>query len=79
MIELKKAATLANNTQKHLVVSGCVDIGDRYAFSFETKDGDILPGTPIVCVAKENGKVSYMSIPPMENLDILNNGITVAI
>lgn len=79
MITLGKAVKIARNTQKYLVVSECVDIGDRYAFSFETADGEIPPGTPVVCVAKNNGRVTYMSIPPLENLDILNGGNPVDI
>ena len=79
MITVEDACELAKKEMKKLNIIGCVDIGDRYAFFFGLNKDDIPPGTPIICVSKENGKISYMTIPPIENIDILNGGKDVVI
>ena len=79
MITIEKACELAKKEMKGLNIIGCVDIGDRYAFSFGVDKDNIPPGTPTVGVAKENGKISYITIPPIENIDILCKGKEVII
>lgn len=74
LIDLKKACSIAKKEFKDLELINCIDIGDKYVFSFGVNKDDVPPGLPIVCVQKENGKVSYMTIPPLENLKILENG-----
>lgn len=56
-----------------------VDIGNAYAFCLERKDGEILPGDCPITVDKNSGKVDLLTIPPIENLDMLVNGKGVAI
>ena len=79
MITIEKACELAKKEIKNLNIIGCVDIGDKYAFSFGFDKDNIPPGTPMIGVAKENGKISHITIPPIENIDILNNGKEVII
>ena len=74
MITVKEACKLAKVEMEGMKVYSCLDIGDRYAFSFCAENGDLIPGTTIICVSKENGKASFMSIPPMENLKLLQAG-----
>ena len=58
-----------------LIISRCIDIGEKYAFSFRLEnEAPVPPGIPIICVDKNSGEISYMTIPPLTNLDILKNG-----
>ena len=71
---------IAKAEMPNLEVFECIYIGDRYVFSFMAKESDLLPpGTPIVCVDKENGEVTYMPNSPFENLDILDHGKQIPI
>lgn len=74
--ELKR---IAQNEFKDMVIVSCKDIGDSFAFSYETKDGDVIPDVPIVCVDKSDGNVKYMTIPPIENLKKLEKGKEIQI
>lgn len=73
MITIREACELVKKEMKGLDIAECVDIGDKYIFSF-VFDDEIPPGTPMIGVAKENGEISYFTIPPIQNIDILNNG-----
>ena len=73
MITIQKARELAKKEMKEYTIIGCVDIGDEYVFSFAF-DGELVPGTPMISVAKKDGKTSYFTIPPVENIAILDNG-----
>lgn len=72
MIELKKAYEKAHKEFPDYKLIECVDIGDAYAFYFSP--GDSIPGVPYVAVNKETEAVSYLTIPPFENLKIIQNG-----
>lgn len=50
----------------------CVDIGDRLAFYFEPSEP--TPGIPYVVVNKNSGQVTYLTIPPLQNLALIRNG-----
>lgn len=73
MITIKEAKTKAKAEMPELEVVSCVDIGNKYAFSFGIDKDNIPPGTPIVCVNKENGKITHLTIPPIENIAVLEN------
>lgn len=70
---------IAQNEFKDMVIVSCKDIGDSLAFSYETMDGDVIPGVPIVSVSKSDGTVDYMTIPPIENLEKLEKGKEIQI
>lgn len=75
MIVFKEVQKIAQRELPDLDIMQCTDIGDRFAFSFGIKaTDDVPPGTPIICVDKSNGKVSYLTIPPIETLDLLEKG-----
>lgn len=74
MITVKKACELAKAEAEGLRVCSCVDIGDKYVFSFSAENGDLIPGTPVISVSKENGSLGYINIPPLENLKLLQAG-----
>ena len=78
MITIQKACELAKKEMKEYDIIDCVDIGDEYVFSFSL-DGEIVPATPMISIAKKNGKLSYFTIPPIENIDVLNNGTKIDI
>jgi hypothetical protein len=51
----------------------CTDIGDGYAFAFGA-EGEPIIGAPVFVVDKESGALSYLNIPPRENLALLKSG-----
>ena len=55
----------------------CLDIGDGYAFFFSPEP--IPPGLPIVTVDKISGNIGFLTIPPLENLDLLDKGKEIPI
>lgn len=77
MIDHITAKKKAEKEMPDLRVESCFDIGDRYAFSFCTASGDIPPGTPFVCIDKQGGEVSFLPIPPLDNLDIIEAGTEI--
>ena len=80
MINLQSAMRIAENEMPDLEIKECTDIGNQFAFGFGLKKSDeIPPGTPIICVDKETGKVSEMTIPPLENLDLLSAGTIIPV
>lgn len=71
-----------HDIEKVFTIKSGVDIGDRYVFCIDFKTADPqrqTPGLPMVCVNKETGEITDMTIPPMENLDILNRGKDIEI
>ena len=76
MISLKKGKEIAVKEFSEFPICEIIDIGNLWAFCFDSGDPPV-PGVPVVTVSKENGKTGYLSIPPLENLDILNSGIVV--
>lgn len=77
MITHLEARAIAEKQMPGLHAVSCIDIGDRFAFSFADKKGRVPPGTPFVCVHKESEEVSEILVPPIENLDILEAGTIV--
>lgn len=59
---------------KEGALTNCYDIG--YAFAFYFDEGD---GSPFVIIDKSSGEKSYMHIPPISNIEILENGEPVPI
>ena len=74
MITVKDAKNIAKAEMPELEIIACVDIDNKYAFSFGVDKDNIPPGTPIICVDKTDGKVSHLTIPPIENIAVLENG-----
>jgi len=72
------AAIDASTKYKSAEVIGCTDIGDRYVFDFGV-NGEPLIGAPSFVVNKETGDITYISVPPIENLKVLKKGISVDI
>lgn len=80
MIEFKEVQKIAQNELPDLDIMQCTDVGDRFAFVFGIKaTDDVPPGTPIICVGKSDGKISYLTIPPIENIDLLEKGQNVSL
>lgn len=70
MITLDVAKEIAQKCFPDYPFFSIVDIEDKWAFSYDTP----IPGLPFICVDKENGSVSELCVPPIENLHIINNG-----
>lgn len=77
MIDLKKAKAICKKEYSEFPIDEIIDIGDMWAFTFDSGEPPV-PGAPIITVRKEDGKVGYITIPPIENLEILNNGTIIA-
>jgi hypothetical protein len=73
-MDIKEAKTIVQKTITDYPINLIVDIGDSWAFGFDTGE-PAVPGIPFVCINKHNGKTSYLTIPPLENLNMIHNGI----
>lgn len=76
MISLSEAKQIAVKECNEYPVAEIVDIGNRWAFCFDTGDPPI-PDVPPVTVDKETGAVGWLTVPPLENLTILDEGKVV--
>lgn len=74
MITYEEAYKKAKKENEDLKIISCVDIGEKYVFSFGIDKDNIPPGIPMVSVSKGNAKVEYFTIPPLENIDLLEKG-----
>ena len=80
MIDFREAQKIAKNEMPGLDIIQCIDIGTRFAFLFGVKSTDVVPpGTPIICINKSDGKISYLTIPPLENSDLLEKGQIISL
>lgn len=77
MITAKEAYLKAKNEFPDFPLVECVDIGDRYAFYFSP--GEDAVGVPYVTVEKDDGNVGFLTIPPLENLDLISKGKRIKI
>lgn len=84
MITYKKACEIANGIRQKefpsFKYSHVVDIADRWSFSFSVYSPDdrrTMTPAPSFFVFKEDGRVEWYGIPPLENLDILESGKTI--
>lgn len=74
MITYEEAYKRANNEYEDLKTISCIDIGEKYVFSFGIDKDDIPPGVPMVSISKKNAKVGYLTISPFENIELLEKG-----
>ena len=77
MITYKEACDITNKVRNE-VAPGCkhtlvVELEDRWAFTL-TVYGEVLLQPPTFFVFKDDGRVEWFSIPPIENLDLLEMG-----
>ena len=77
MITYKEACEITNKVRnevapdyKHTLV---VELEDRWAFIL-TVCGEAMLQPPTFFVFKDDGRVEWFSIPPIENLDLLMQG-----
>ena len=77
MITPKEAYNKAKKEALDFPLLWCLDIDDRYAFFFSPEP--IPPGLPIVTVNKTSGNIGFLTIPPLENIDLLNKGKEIKI
>lgn len=70
MITLERAKGIAQKQFPEFPIFDIRDIGGKWAFSYDTA----APGIPFVCVSKSNGSVDYLTVPPIENLGIIEKG-----
>ena len=76
MISLERAKEIAIQNFSEYQIGEIIDIGNRWAFCYDSGEPPV-PGSFIVTVKKEDGKADWMTVPPFENLDILNNGTVI--
>lgn len=70
MVTLENAKNIARNQYPNYPIFSITDIGDKWVFNYDTP----VPDIPFVCINKVSGAVSLLTVPPLENLDIIENG-----
>lgn len=68
MIDLQRAIEIASKEIPNYPVSRVLDMVDCFAVEFNTGDFPV-PGVPMVLVNKSTQAVAFLTIPPVENLD----------
>lgn len=76
MITLEKAKSIVKKQLFEYSIEEIVDIGESWAFCFDTGENP-LPGVHIIAVSKTDGNVKKITIPPLENIDLLEGGKTI--
>nr|DAW60564.1 MAG TPA: immunity protein [Caudoviricetes sp.] len=76
MITIAEAKKLAAGSYNEYPIREILDIGDRWAFRYDSGVPPV-PGVPTVTVDKETGEVEWLTVPPLENLALLNAGKVV--
>ena len=88
VIDLKKAYEIVSarvkssygvaSEEDKLKITGCIDIGDRWTFSFEY-DGQSIKGAPLLTVEKSTGKLGSLHLPREDNFKLLKDGTEINI
>lgn len=78
MVTLKEAYSTAQKEFPGYKLVECVDIGKAYAFYF-SPGKEAVPGIPYIAVSKASGSVDYLTIPPVENLALIQKGKKIKI
>ena len=73
MITLEKAKNIAQKYMYGYPIAEIIDIGECWVFCFNTGIHPV-PGIPAVTVNKKDGVVGVVTVPPLENLDLLDSG-----
>lgn len=76
MITVAQAIELAVEQQPKFPVSKIIDFGDRWGACYDSGNPP-APGTPIVTITKEAGETGILTIPPLENLPLINSAPVV--
>ena len=73
MIDFNQAKEIAQKQYPQFRLDQAYDDGGRFIFSYAMKQGDGVPeGIPFIAVSKQDGTVSEIPVPPIENLDFLD-------
>ena len=77
MITYKEACEITNSIRRQQF-PGCkhtavVELADRWVFIL-TVNGEVMIQPPVFSVHKEDGRMEWFPIPPIENLELLLQG-----
>jgi len=73
-ISLETAQKLASKQMKGLDLFEIRETDTFWYFEYgKMVDNILVPGVPAVSVSKNDGAIDYITVPPLENLDLLNN------
>lgn len=76
MISIEKAIRIAKKEISEYPVDAVVDLHDKWGVFFDS--GDVpAPDIPVITVDKQSGKTGFLTIPPIENLDVLESAKVV--
>lgn len=76
MISIQDAIKIAKEDQSDYPVVEVIDLKSKWGVSFDS--GDIpIPDLPVVTVDKDSGRTDVITIPPIENLDVLESAPVV--
>ena len=70
----KKAYDYVHSLNPNLKIIECVETNDMYIFTRVSEDREPLMGGGIVAISKETGEKIPFSVPPLENLDVIEKG-----
>ncbi len=75
MISVKEAYEKVKEKSMGFDLLETLETEDKWIFVFGKKcsDGKLYPGTPNITVEKDGGKVDFITIPPVQNLSLLQN------
>ena len=80
MMSLKETYEIAKKEYENGKLIECKDLGNKYAFMFGPEDLDeneMIVDEPYITVDKENGTIDYLTVPPIQNLEILKRGTNI--
>ena len=80
MMSLKEIYEIAKKEYENGKLIECKDLGNKYAFMFGPEDLDeneMIVDEPYITVDKENGTIDYLTVPPIQNLEILKRGTNI--
>ena len=76
MISIQQAIEIAKKVQTEYQAIEVIDLKDKWCVSFDS--GDIpIPGIPLIIVDKKSGEPDILTVPPIENLELIESSTVV--
>lgn len=72
MITIVQAVEAAEKLQPGFMVIKILDLGEKWGACFDSGNPPV-PGIPIITITKEAGEAGILTIPPLENLPLINS------
>lgn len=76
MISIQNAITIAEKELTEYPVNEVLDLANNWGVCFDSGNPPI-PGVPVITVHKQTGNIGFLTVPPIENLDIIETADVV--